>query len=142
MLSLGNTLPALHEDKNSPGLQAQRRVRPCTFAVFIIDIIDSSISLIIGCRPGTLGRRNGHTDDEPERRRRPWSAQGSIFIDFLASRSDIEKSTFFRTLKNRLKWLNKGTLERPSGDFGAKNMNLGVPFCIDFLIFFEYIEKC
>ena len=96
----------------------------------------SPISLIIGVSlshlpRGTRGRRSRSELS------RPWTLQGPIFIDFLTSQSDIEKSMFFRTIKNQAKWPNKAPLERQGVDFWAKSITFGHPFGIDFPTFWH-----
>ena len=53
--------------------------------------------------PRAIDAGNRPLGDEPEHLFRPLNVQGSIFIDFLTPQTDIEKSTFFRTIKNQAK---------------------------------------
>ena len=50
----------------------------------------------------------------------PSGSKARFLFDFLASRSDIEKTSLFRTLKNRPRWHNQSTLGRPRSVFGPK----------------------
>ena len=94
-----------------------------------------------GRRPGSPGDQSIPPGDGPERFGWPSVTQGSIFIDFLTTQNDIEKTMIFRILKNRPKWQNQSTLERPRSVFGAKTSTFGLPFGIDFSTFSENGES-
>ena len=94
-----------------------------------------------GRRPGATASGRITGDDYPERRFRPLTPQGSIFIDFWTTQNDIEKTMIFRILKNRPKWQNQSTPERPRSVFGAKTPSFGLPFGIDFSTFSENGES-
>ena len=79
--------------------------------------------------------------ENPERCFRPLAPHGSIFIDFLTTQNDIEKTMIFRISKNRPKWQNQSTLERPRSVFGAKTSTFGLYFGIDFSTFSENGES-
>ena len=63
-------------------------------------------------------------------------------MGFLTLRIDIEKSTFFRTLKNQPKWASQSNLWRPRTVFSSKSMTFSLPFGIDFSTFFQKWRKC
>ena len=94
-----------------------------------------------GRRPGSPGDQSIPLGYYSERCFRPLAPQGSIFIDFLTTQNDIEKTMIFRILKNRPKWQNQSTLERPRSIFGAKTSTFGLPFGIDFSTFSENGES-
>ena len=91
-----------------------RSLRPCPRSFF------SLIPQSRASRPGTLGDQSPPLADYPERSGRPLGAQSSIFIDFLTTQIDMEKSTIFRILKNQQKLQNQSTLGFPRSVFEAK----------------------
>ena len=114
------------------------RVRVC-FA-----ILDPLYSLNIfdnGRRPGSPGDQSIPLGYYSERCFRPLAPHGSIFIDFLTTQNDIEKTMIFRILKNRPKWQNQSTLERPRSVFRPKTYTFGLPFGINFSTFSENGES-
>ena len=96
-----------------------------------------------GRRPGSPGDQSIPLGDGPERCFRPLAPQGSIFIDFLTTQNDIEKTMIFRILKNRPKWQNQSTLERPRSTFGAKTpLLLGSLLASIFRLFPKTAKVC
>ena len=100
------------------------------FQVHVPCFLVSSFLLILDRArggPRAIDAGNRLPGDGPGHFLSPLTLQGSIFIDFLTLQTDIEKSTFFRTIKNQAKWPNKAPLERQGLVFWTKNIRRTPP---------------
>ena len=94
-------------------------------------VIDSSISLIIGRRPGGPIPPNPRVDGS----NRPPGAPRIDFRDFWATPERPQKTSIFRHRPKSPKVEEQSTPGRPGTDFGPKNMTFGVPFWLHFSTF-------